>query len=162
LVDHNAFWLWTACILGWTLLALAWIDVEHMRLPDALTLPLLAAGIGVQVLLSPERLPESMIGVVVGYASFHGISIAYRAIRGREGLGRGDAKLMAAGGAWVGWSALPDLVLIAALLAILVVMLTRMKRPVLDRTTVIPFGPFLAASMWLIYVYGPPLEFWFY
>lgn len=83
--------------------------------------------------------------------------MAYRAIRGREGLGAGDAKLMAAAGAWLGWSLLPDVILLAALLGILATMLGRIKGRAIDRGTTIPFGPFLAIAIWLTYVYGPLL-----
>jgi leader peptidase (prepilin peptidase)/N-methyltransferase len=162
MVDHDAVWLWTACGLGWALLTLAWIDAEHTRLPDVLTLPLLAAGLGIQALVTPERLAESVLGAIIGYASFRGIAFAYRAIRGREGLGAGDAKLLAVGGAWLGWSALPDIVLLAALLAILFVAIMQMRGRAMDPVAVIPFGPFLAASTWVIYLYGPLLIYWSY
>jgi leader peptidase (prepilin peptidase) / N-methyltransferase len=156
-VNQDATWLWTACILGWALLALAWIDAEHMRLPDVLTLPLLAAGIGAQTLIAPERLSESVLGALAGYLGFQGVALAYRAIRGREGLGAGDAKLLAAGGAWVGWQALPDLIVLAALFAILAVVIQRIRGGSIDRSAAIPFGPFLALSLWMTYLYGPLL-----
>lgn len=157
MVDRTPLWLWTACVLGWMLLILSWIDAEHFRLPDVLTLPLLIAGIATQALLAPERLPESLMGVLLGYASFRGIAAGYRALRGREGLGTGDAKLMAAAGAWLGWSALPDVALLAALLGILATLLGQIKGRAIDRTAAIPFGPFLSAAIWLTYVYGPML-----
>jgi leader peptidase (prepilin peptidase)/N-methyltransferase len=162
IVDHDAVWLWTTCALGWALLALAWIDAEHMRLPDVLTLPLLAAGLGVQALVRPERLSENVLGAIIGYAGFRGIAVVYQAIRGREGLGGGDAKLLAVGGAWLGWNALPDIVLLAALLAILAVAIMRMFGHIMDRVTAVPFGPFLAASLWVSYLYGPLLLYWCY
>ncbi|WP_050044816.1 A24 family peptidase [Bradyrhizobium sp. LTSP849] len=156
-VDSTPVWLWAACILGWALLILSWIDAEHLRLPDALTLPLLIAGVVMQGVLAPEKLPASLIGIFLGYTCFRGIAMAYRAIRGREGLGAGDAKLMAAAGAWLGWSVLPDVILLAALLGILATMLGQIKGQAIDRRTTIPFGPFLSAAIWLTYVYGPLL-----
>jgi leader peptidase (prepilin peptidase)/N-methyltransferase len=112
--------------------------------------------------VTPERLSEGVLGAIVGYASFRGIAFAYRAIRRRDGLGAGDAKLLAVGGAWLGWSALPDIILLAALLAILAVAIMQMRGRAMDRVAVIPFGPFLAASLWMTYLYGPMLFCWFY
>lgn len=157
MVDRTPLWLWTACILGWMLLILSWIDAEHFRLPDVLTLPLLVAGLATQAMLAPEQLPESLVGVLLGYASFRAIATGYRALRAREGLGLGDAKLMAAAGAWLGGSALPNVVLLAALLGILAIVLGRISGRAIDRTAAIPFGPFLSAAIWLTYIYGPVL-----
>lgn len=157
MVDRTPLWLWTTCILGWTLLVLSWIDAEHFRLPDALTMPLLIAGLATQALLAPEQLPESLVGVLLGYASFRTIAAGYRALRGREGLGAGDAKLMAAAGAWLGWSSLPDVALLAALLGILAIVLGRIAGRATNRTAAIPFGPFLSIAIWLTYIYGPML-----
>jgi leader peptidase (prepilin peptidase)/N-methyltransferase len=156
-VDPDPFRVWTSCLLGWGLLALACIDARHFRLPDVLTLPLLTIGVVAQALLTPEHLPASLLGAVLGYAGFRGISTAYRTLRGREGLGAGDAKLLAAGGAWLGWSGLPDLVFLAALLAIFFIACARMGGKAMDRFTAVPFGPFLAASLWITYLYGPLL-----
>jgi leader peptidase (prepilin peptidase) / N-methyltransferase len=157
IVDRDATWLWTASLLGWSLLALAWIDAEHMRLPDVITLPLLATGVGLQAFTALERLPESVIGAIAGYVSFRTIASAYRAARGREGLGAGDAKLLAVCGAWCGWKTLPDLVVLAVLFAILAVLIARIAGRPVDRTVVIPFGPFIALSLWMTYLYGPLL-----
>ncbi|MCK1545714.1 prepilin peptidase [Bradyrhizobium sp. 179] len=157
MVDRTPLWLWAACVLGWTLLVLSWIDAEHFRLPDALTLPLLVSGLATQALLAPEQLPASLVGTLLGYASFRTIAAGYRALREREGLGAGDAKLMAAAGAWLGWSALPDVVLVAALLGILAIVLGRLNGRAIDRSAAIPFGPFLSAAIWLTYIYGPML-----
>jgi leader peptidase (prepilin peptidase)/N-methyltransferase len=155
LVDRDPIWLWSTCILGWTLLAMAWIDAEHMRLPDILTLPLTAFGIAYHLTAAPERLTESLVGALVGYAVFQVIAVAYRTLRGRDGLGAGDAKLLSAAGAWVGWSRLPDVVLLAALLAILAIVAVRARDKPLAATEAVPFGPFLAASLWLTHLYGP-------
>ena len=155
LVDRDPVWLWSTCILGWALLAMAWIDSEHFRLPDILTLPLMAFGIVFQSAVPPGRLSESLIGALAGYAGFRVIAIVYRTMRGRDGLGAGDAKLLAAAGAWVGWSGLPEVVLLAALLAILAVVAMRARDSNLDGAEAIPFGPFLAASLWLNHLYGP-------
>jgi leader peptidase (prepilin peptidase)/N-methyltransferase len=154
-VDRDPVSLWSACVLGWTLVALAWIDAEHMRLPDILTLPLMVLGMVLHTIIPPYRLSESIIGAVIGYAVFQAIAWAYCRLRGREGLGAGDAKLLAAAGAWLGWSGLPDVVLLAALLAILAVIVMRGTSRFQYWRDALPFGPFLAASLWLNYLYGP-------
>jgi leader peptidase (prepilin peptidase)/N-methyltransferase len=156
-VNRDPAWLWTACLLGWGLLALGWIDAEHMRLPDALTLPLLAAGIAIQTMLSPERLADSVLGAVVGYLGFRAAAIIYRLVRGREGLGGGDAKLLSVAGAWLGWAALPDVVLLAAVLGLGLVATMHFRGRTMDRLAIIPFGPCLALALWLVYLYGTVL-----
>lgn len=154
-VDQDPVSLWSACVLGWTLVALAWIDAEHMRLPDILTLPLMAFGIALHAIVPSYGLIESITGAFAGYASFQAIALAYHGLRGREGLGAGDAKLLSAAGAWLGWSGLPDVVLLAALLAILAVIIMRTTSRFQYWGEALPFGPFLAASLWLNYLYGP-------
>ena len=97
-------WLvWASCVLGWTLLALAAIDRRDLVLPDEFTLPLIPAGIAVAYFIAPGLPAQHLIGAVAGFAVFVLVRWAYRRLRGREGLGLGDAKLLAAAGAWVGW-----------------------------------------------------------
>jgi leader peptidase (prepilin peptidase)/N-methyltransferase len=151
--------VWPTCLLGWLLLALAAIDARHLWLPDVLTFPLLALGLFVTLLLLPHRLTEHGIGAAAGFALFALIALAYRRLRGRDGLGLGDAKLLAAGGAWVGWQALPTVVGLAAALALLVVLASRLAARAPTATpaadTPIAFGPYLAAAIWLVWLYGP-------
>jgi len=146
--------LWLTCVLGWALVALAWIDWEHFRLPDALTLPLLLAGLGAAWLLDPYSAPEHAAAAALGYLALRGLALAYRALRGREGLGAGDAKLLAAAGAWVGLEALPVVVLVAALLGIGLALVARLRGQAVTRETAIPFGPGLCAALWLAWLYG--------
>ncbi len=140
---------WAGCGLGWGLLALGWIDWQHWRLPDALTLPLVILGLVATALLLPAALPDHAIGAMVGWAAFRGISLLYRWLRGREGLGEGDAKLLAVAGAWVGWPNLPMVVLLAALLGIGVAF-ARGGR--LRGSLVLPFGPCMAVALWLVWL----------
>ena len=156
-VETDVFLLWADCMLAWVLLALAIIDLRHMRLPDRLTLPLLAAGLATNIVLAPERLAASAVGAAVGYAGFRGIAFAYRSLRGREGLGAGDAKLLAAAGAWVGWAALLDVVVLASLFGICTVTVLRSSGHNINGTTTIPFGPFLALAIWVVRLHGPLL-----
>ncbi len=106
--------LWLGAVLGWGLLALAWIDAEHFWLPDVLTLPLIVLGLGATAVLEPEAITDHALGAALGYAAFRGVDWLYRRLRGRAGLGQGDAKLLAAAGAWLGAVALPSVVLVAA------------------------------------------------
>jgi leader peptidase (prepilin peptidase)/N-methyltransferase len=152
--------LWIDCGLGWALLALAWIDWRHFRLPDVLTLPLLLGGLAVTWLEAPEDLTDHAVGAAVAYLGFRVLAWSYRAIRGRDGLGQGDAKLLAAGGAWLGWRALADVILIAAVCGIVVALLTAVRRGRLDGGARIPFGPCLGFSVWVVWLYGGDWGFW--
>ncbi len=151
-------WVWASCVLGWTLLALSWIDVEHMMLPDVLTLPLLLAGLGATLLLDPQDIGDHAAGAVIGYLVFRAIAAGYRAWRGRAGLGGGDAKLLAAAGAWLGWQALPSVVLEASVAAIAAALIGHLLGRRISRTTALPFGPFIAVAVWLVWLYGMPLQ----
>jgi leader peptidase (prepilin peptidase)/N-methyltransferase len=155
-VDADWLRLGIDCALGWTLLALAWIDWQRMRLPDFLTLPLLVVGLLAAALEMPDELPASIIGAVVGYAGLRLIDWGYRGLRGREGLGQGDAKLLAAGGAWLGWEALPWVVLLAAMLGLALALSHRARGVALTRETTLPFGPPLALAIWIIRLHGFP------
>ena len=144
--------LWAGCGLGWALLALAWIDWDHLLLPDALTLPLVPAGLAATLWLAPEALAAHAAGAALGYGAFRGFAWAYRRLRGREGLGRGDAKLFAAAGAWLGWEALPTSLLVAALAGLGMAGLLALRRGGLDPGARLPFGPCLAFAIWLCWL----------
>lgn len=145
---------WAHCLLGWALLALAWIDAGHWRLPDALTLPLVPLGLAATWALEPWRLLDHALGAGLGYGAFRLVALAYRAWRGREGLGRGDAKLLAAAGAWVGWEGLSATVLLAALAALAFAGLLRLRGRAVTAGTALPFGPFLALGTWVVRLHG--------
>jgi leader peptidase (prepilin peptidase)/N-methyltransferase len=149
--------LWADCVLGWALLALSWIDWRHMILPDALTLPLVLAGLGTSALLDPDYLIDHAVGAAVGFLLFRAIAWAYRRLRGRDGLGEGDAKLLAAAGAWVTWGGIAEVMLIAAATGLVIAVGYRIVGRRLDAQTAIPFGPCLAFGTWLVWLYGPLL-----
>ena len=154
--EFSGWLLWASCALGWALLALALVDLRCSRLPDLLTLPTLLAGLGVTGLAWPDELPQHVAGAVLGYAGLAAIGWLYHRFRGREGLGLGDAKLLAAAGAWLSWPALPSAVLIAAVLALAATLAAgAMRRVPLSATTRVAFGPYLAAAIWLVWLYGP-------
>lgn len=149
-------WLaWTSCAFGWVLLALTLIDVRAFLLPDALTLPLVPAGLIVAYAIAPENLPHHLLGSVGGFAAFAAVRAVHRWLRHREGLGFGDVKLMAALGAWLSWQALPSVVLIAAAAGLTVTLLQGLggRSPGWDRP--LPFGAYLSLAAWLVWLHGP-------
>jgi leader peptidase (prepilin peptidase)/N-methyltransferase len=147
--------LWASLGLGWTLLALATIDFRHYLLPDVLTLPLIPAGLAVTYALDPTLLEERALGAALGFGAFAAIGWAYRRLRGRAGLGLGDAKLLAAAGAWLGWPALPGLVVIAAVSALALALADALAGAKLAWTGKLAFGPYLALAFWLVWLFGP-------
>ncbi|GGF23660.1 type 4 prepilin-like proteins leader peptide-processing enzyme [Aliidongia dinghuensis] len=155
--------LWLDCLLGWTLVTLAWIDAEHLLLPDVLTLPLILAGLGAAWVLEWPPIVDAAAGASVGYVVFRLVALAYRQIRGREGLGAGDAKLLAVAGAWLGWQALGDVVLGGALAGLLWYFIARPANTATENLAAdaapgpveLPFGPALAVAIWVVRLYGP-------
>ncbi len=145
------------CLFGWTLLALALIDGRHFLLPNVLTLPLLAAGLIVNAILGEEALLTAVFGAAAGFLGFVAIGALYRQIRGWEGLGLGDAKFMAAIGAWAGWQALPFVLFLASLGGLLFALALRVSGRPIVRTAPLPFGVFLAIAGWIIWLYQPSI-----
>jgi leader peptidase (prepilin peptidase) / N-methyltransferase len=146
--------LWISCLLGWVLLTLAWIDVRSFLLPDVLTLPLLLAGLSVAILTAPENVFWHALGAAVGYLALYGVNAVYRMLRGRDGLGMGDAKLLGAAGAWMGVGALPWVILIAAVAGLAVAAAAAAAGRTVQANTTLPFGAFLAAAFWLCWLYA--------
>lgn len=148
-----AFWApmpsalgWMA--LGWILLALFIQDTRHYWLPDGLTMPLLALGLAIGPSVTGVSWLDSVIGAVGGWATLFFVSRLYLQLRGREGLGQGDAKLLGALGAWFGWEALPLLLLLASVLAlawVVILSITTDRR--LDGAQMIAFGSFLCLAV---------------
>lgn len=133
-------------LFGWLLIALAVLDVDHFWLPDRLTLTLALCGIGGGLLGFPPSLIDRGIGGVAGFLSLALVAIAYRAARGREGLGQGDAKLLGAIGFWLGWRALPFVLLGASLGGLVVALGLRFAGRRIGADTRLPLGTLLAAA----------------
>lgn len=152
--------LWLTCALGWTLLALAVIDWRHLILPDALTLPLLVAGLVFAVCDEGSRLVDHAVGAAAGLTSFLLVAYCYRWLRAREGLGLGDAKLLAAAGAWVTWIGLPGVVVLAAATALAAVLARTVVGHGVELTERIPFGTYLCLGIWLVWLCGPLIVPW--
>jgi leader peptidase (prepilin peptidase)/N-methyltransferase len=147
-----------SCALGWAMLAIAAIDAQRFTIPDALSLPAIPAGLLASgYLLDPAGSllvsPDHVIGAGVGGAVFWLVRETYFRWRGREGLGLGDAKLASAGGAWIGWEHLFGAVLLAATVALgLAAALAILRRESLSGADRIPFGTFLAPSIWIVWL----------
>jgi leader peptidase (prepilin peptidase)/N-methyltransferase len=150
-----------ALIFSWTLIALALIDIDHQLLPDSLTIPLLWAGLlislfsidGEPILADVE---SSVIGAVAGYMSLWSVYHLFKLLTGKDGMGYGDFKLLAALGAWLGWQSLPLIILLSAIVGSIigVAMIAVGGR---SRHTPIPFGPYLAAAGWITLLWGDRL-----
>jgi leader peptidase (prepilin peptidase)/N-methyltransferase len=140
-------------------LGLAWgsaIDLERMRLPDAITLPLIVTGLAFAYVGGPQVLLDAAIGCGVGYAAGRTLSELFWRLRKREGLGLGDVKLLAAAGAWLSWRGLPFAVLAASIVALAVVLgLALIGKIDLKASPKVPFGPFLALGIWIAWLAAP-------
>ncbi|HYW04351.1 MAG TPA: A24 family peptidase [Gammaproteobacteria bacterium] len=152
---HFGFdWAMLAALgLTWTLLVLAVIDIDHQILPDAITLPVMWAGLLLAltgIFASPVT---SIVGAAAGYLSLWAVYHAFRLLTGKEGMGYGDFKLLALLGAWLGWQALPGIILISSLAgAVLGMAWLLIQRR--DSQVPIPFGPYLALGGWIMLMWG--------
>ncbi|MGH8224354.1 MAG: prepilin peptidase, partial [Woeseiaceae bacterium] len=159
---HFGFGWEAAAAIGmtWALIAISVIDIDHQLIPDSISLPLLWAGLVLslfhplpgagRLFIEPE---SSIVGALAGYLTLWSIYHLFRLLTGKEGMGYGDFKLLAALGAWLGWQMLPLIILLSALVgAVVGVSLIVLKRH--DRQVPIPFGPYLAAAGWIAMLYG--------
>ncbi|GAB4165021.1 MAG: A24 family peptidase [Rhodocyclaceae bacterium] len=146
-----------ASLLLWALVAAAFIDADTQLLPDAITLPLLWAGLLANLWGTFADLHSAVIGAIAGYVSLWSIYWLFRLATGKEGMGHGDFKLLAALGAWLGWQVLPVVILLSsvagATVGIALIVAARHGRDV-----PIPFGPYLAAAGALAVFWGPELS----
>jgi leader peptidase (prepilin peptidase) / N-methyltransferase len=146
----------SACVLLWTLLALTFIDFDTQLLPDDLTLPLIWAGLIVNLWGTFVPLATAVIGAVAGYLTLWTIYWLFKLIRGKEGMGYGDFKLLAALGAWLGWQMLPLIVLLSSVVgAVIGIALMAFKGR--DHNVPLAFGPYLAIAGVIALFWGRPL-----
>lgn len=141
----SAYGLATAA-LCWVLLILTAIDIDHQLLPDQLTLPLLWAGLILSATgISPIALQDAVFGAAAGYLSLWSVYWLFKLVTGKEGMGYGDFKLLAALGAWLGWQQLPVIIIASSLVgAVLGSIYLAINKS--DRGQTIPFGPYLAGA----------------
>ena len=144
--------------ITWTLIALTFIDLDTQLLPDSLTLPLLWAALAASLWATtgaamPVDPRTALIGAIAGYLSLWSVFHLFRLITGKEGMGYGDFKLLAALGAWLGWQMLLPIILMSAMVGAIVgiVMIWRFGR---DRQVPMAFGPYLAAAGWIMLMFG--------
>ena len=150
-------WLTVALIVYTSsLIALGCIDLETQLLPDEITVPLLWGGLLTALAFGHVSPADSIVGAVVGYLALWIVYRGFKLLTGREGMGHGDFKLLAALGAWLGWQALPAVVLIASLTGLLYAAIAILKRSI-RRDQPIPFGPFLAAAGWVTLIFREQL-----
>jgi leader peptidase (prepilin peptidase)/N-methyltransferase len=142
-------------VLGAILSTLSAIDVTIRRLPDVLTLPLLLAGLALGMLGIGHDLISRVAGAAAGFCLLFTINAAYHFVKGRDGLGLGDAKLLAASGAWIGIWDLSTVLLVASFLALMATAAGRAGGHAIKLTTAIPFGPFLAFGTWAVWLTSP-------
>ena len=139
------------------LVALTGIDLDTQLLPDQLTLPLLWIGLLLNVFGLFTRLPDAVIGAAAGYLTLWSVYWLFKLITGREGMGYGDFKLLAALGAWFGWQALPMLLLVSSVVGAVVgiAILVVQKK---GRNTAIAFGPYLAIAGLITLFFGGQIQ----
>lgn len=146
-----------ALLLTWSLIALSFIDIDHQLLPDSITLPLMWLGIIFSFFAVYTDLNSSIIGAITGYLSLWLVYQGFKLVTGKEGMGYGDFKLLAALGAWLGWALLPTIVLLSSLVgAIIGISLIVFRKH--QRDIPIPFGPYLAAAGWIALMWGQQIN----
>lgn len=146
-----------ALLLTWTLVALTLIDYDKQLLPDDLTLPLLWLGLLISFFDVFTDTQSSLIGAMLGYMVLWTVFQIFKLVTGKEGMGFGDFKLLAALGAWMGWELLPQIILLSSVVGavtgifMLITGLTKRQQP-------IPFGPYLAAAGWIALMWGSDIN----
>ncbi len=143
------------------LIAATFIDLDTMLLPDSLTLPLTWFGITLALLqISPVSLQDSVIGAIAGYLSLWSVYWLFKLVTGKEGMGYGDFKLLAALGAWFGWQYLPMIILLSSFVGVIFgIIQLHLKQQGIDKA--FPFGPYLAIAGWVCMMWGNEILDWY-
>jgi leader peptidase (prepilin peptidase)/N-methyltransferase len=156
-----------AIVMTWTLVAISVIDIDHQYIYDSMVLPLIWAGLTLSLFnplagaatlfIEPKA---AIVGALAGYLSLWSVYHIFRLLTGKEGMGYGDFKLLAALGAWLGWSLLPLIILMSAVVgAVVGILLIVFKQH--ERSVPIPFGPYLAAAGWIAMLWGSDIIAWY-
>ncbi|MFM5555064.1 A24 family peptidase [Aeromonas veronii] len=149
-----------ALLLTWVLVALTFIDLDKMLLPDQLTLPLLWGGLLFNLASGFVPLADAVIGAMAGYLVLWSLYWAFKLLTDKEGMGYGDFKLLAALGAWLGWQALPIILLLSSLVgAVIGISLIALQKH--HQGKPIPFGPYLAIAGWIALLWGDTITRWY-
>jgi leader peptidase (prepilin peptidase)/N-methyltransferase len=158
----SAFTLWhfgfnwpglAAVVLTWCLISLIFIDIDHQLLPDSITLPLLWLGLLLNTQGLFTSLESAIWGAALGYLSLWSVYWAFKLITGKEGMGYGDFKLLAALGAWCGATSLPLIILLSSVVGMIFAVVMMLSKR-LAKGNPIPFGPYLAIAGWIALLYG--------
>ena len=150
-----------ALLFTWTLIALTLIDIHKQLLPDNLTLPLMWLGMTIAIFELFTDLQSSFIGAIAGYLILWSVYQGFKIVTGKEGMGYGDFKLLAALGAWLGWELLPQMILLSSVVGTVfgVGLLIAGKNGANNK---IPFGPYLALAGWVALIWGEQLNQLYY
>jgi len=150
--------------LSFALVAISLIDADHQIIPDSIVIPLMWVGLimslfhplaGADTLfIAPQ---DAVVGAVAGYLSLWSVYQLFKLVTGKEGMGYGDFKLLAALGAWLGWQALPTIILMSAVVGAIIGIVLIIFRG-RDRQIPIPFGPYLAAAGWITMLWGETIK----
>ncbi len=153
-----------AIFLTFALISISFIDIDHQLIPDSVVFPLLWIGLGISLfhpLAGSETLfiapKDAIVGAIAGYLSLWSVYWLFKLVTGKEGMGYGDFKLLAALGAWLGWQALPMIIMMSAVVgASFGISMIVFRRH--ERNVPIPFGPYLAAAGWITLLYGEAIK----
>jgi len=163
IASQMGFSYYAIALMAFTLVLIAatFIDLDTMLLPDSLTLPLTWAGIALALLqISPISLQDSVIGAMAGYLALWSVYWLFKLVTGKEGMGYGDFKLLAALGAWLGWQQLPMIILGSSLVGVVFGLIQlRLKKQGIDKA--FPFGPYLAIAGWISMMWGDQIWNWY-
>ena len=147
-----------ALAITWTLIALTMIDTDTQLLPDNMTLPLLWLGLILNAFTTFTTLESALWGAIFGYLSLWSVYWLFKLLTGKEGMGYGDFKLLAALGAWFGWQLLPIIILVSSVVgAVIGISMILVKGK--DKNIPIPFGPYLAIAGWITLIWGEQLKY---
>nr|WP_010132584.1 A24 family peptidase [Microbulbifer agarilyticus] len=148
-------------VFTWALVALTGIDFDKQLLPDSITLPLLWAGLLINLWGVFAPLQDAVIGAIAGYLVLWGIFHVFKLVTGKEGMGAGDFKILAAIGAWFGWQVLPLVILLSAAVGALAGILWTLISG-RDKNLPIAFGPYLAGAAWIAMLWGEQIMGWYF
>ncbi|WP_046223311.1 prepilin peptidase [Vibrio sp. ECSMB14106] len=162
--SHFGFSFYAIALIFFTfaLITATFIDLDTMMLPDQITLPLIWSGIALTLFnISPVSLQDSVVGAMVGYLALWSVYWLFKLLTGKEGMGYGDFKLLAALGAWLGWQHLPMIILLSSLVGLIFGLIQlRLKQQGIDKA--FPFGPYLAIAGWVSLMWGNDIMDWYF